>query len=84
MAGRGRAPGFHMGPEHRTKIKNSKILSKLIKFAEGDPDCGIDYQHAQVGLGLLKKVMPDLTENMIKGDQPDGTIGITFKTILEK
>ena len=84
MAGKGRQPGFHMGPEHRTKIKNSNILKNLIAFAEGDENCPIDYQRAQVGLGLMKKVMPDLTENMVKGAEKDGSIGITFKTILEK
>ena len=73
-----------MGPEHRTKIKNSKILSELIKFATGDETCVIDSAQAQVGLGLLRKVMPDLTENMIKGAEADGSIGITFKTIIEK
>jgi len=69
MAQRGRAAGFHMGPEHRSKIGKSKILGELIRFAEGEisPE---DYPPHRVtaSLGLLKKVMPDLTESMIKGD----------------
>lgn len=60
MAARGRQPGFRMGAEHRDKIKNSNILRNLIKFAEGADDCPIDAAQANVGLGLLRKVMPDL------------------------
>ena len=84
MTTRGRKAGFHMGPEHRNKISKSRILGNLIRYAEGEANCDIDYQRAQIGLGLLKKVMPDLTENMIKGSEQDGSIGVTFKTILEK
>jgi hypothetical protein len=35
-------------------------------------------------LGLLKKVMPDMTESMIKGAEEDGSIGVTFKTVYDK
>lgn len=67
-----------MGQEHRTKIANSKILSELVKFAEGKtkPD---EYPPHRVtaALGLLKKVMPDLTENMIKGDEDNPVKTVT-------
>jgi len=70
MAERGRQPGFQMGAEHRTKIGNSKIIKRLIEFAEGKE--GVDMKPHQVtaALGLLKKVMPDLqhSENDNKGD----------------
>lgn len=85
MAGKGRKAGFVMGDAHRTKIANSKILNNLIKFAEGDltPD---EYPPHRVtaALGLLKKVMPDMTETMVKGANEDGSHSITFKTIIEK
>ena len=55
---RGRKPGFQMSEEHRLKIKNSNILSKLIAFCEGDYE--MTSTRAQTALGLLKKVMPDL------------------------
>ena len=59
MAGkRGRTPGFQMGAEHRSKIANSRILSRLIGHAEGTVE--MDSTQVQAGLGLLKKVMPDL------------------------
>jgi hypothetical protein len=55
---RGREPGFQMGAEHRSKIGNSRILSRLIDHVEGK----IDLTASQVtaGLGLLRKVMPDM------------------------
>jgi len=79
MASKGRKAGFHMGPEHRAKIANSMILSNLIKFAEGEVNCPIDYQQAQVGLGLLRKVMPDMTENHNTHDVTD-----SLQDLLEK
>lgn len=59
--GRGRTAGFKMGAEHRTKIANSKILKHLIEHAEGKRE--MTRTQATVGLGLLKKVMPDMTYN---------------------
>jgi hypothetical protein len=85
MAGRGRKAGFQMGAEHRAKIANSQILKGLIDFAEGSVSPEEYPPHrVSAALGLLKKVMPDMTESMIKGSEKDGSIGITFKTIIEK
>lgn len=56
-----------MGAEHRTKIANSKILKHLIEHAEGTREMSSTQVNA--GLGLLKKVMPDMTETMMVGDQ---------------
>jgi hypothetical protein len=67
MASRGRTSGFQMGAEHRTKIGNSKILKHLIEHAEGSRD--MSSTQVTAALGLLKKVMPDMTETMIKGDE---------------
>ena len=70
----GRAAGFEMGAEHRLKIKNSQILNQLIKYALNDPTCKIkDPQRAQVGLSLLRKVMPDLAHNTHAND-PDNPL----------
>ena len=33
---RGRAPGFRMSEEHRSKIKNSCILRALIEYVQGE------------------------------------------------
>ena len=65
-ATRGRSPGFQMGEEHRTKIRNSKIVSRLISHAEGE----VDMSSTQVtaALGLLKKVMPDLAATALTGE----------------
>jgi hypothetical protein len=60
MATRGRPPGFIMSDEHRTKISNSKILNRLVAFAEGDESVQMDATRASVAMGLLNKVMPNL------------------------
>ena len=67
MAERGRPPGFRMTEEHRTKIANSQILNRLIKCAEGEIE--MTAVQASVGLGLLKKALPDLTSTTISGDE---------------
>lgn len=58
MADRGRKPGFRMSNEHRVKIKNSNILNALIEHVEGVRD--MSASQVSAGLGLLRKVMPDL------------------------
>jgi ParB-like chromosome segregation protein Spo0J len=55
---RGRAPGFRMSEEHRSKIKNSSILRALIEYFEGKRE--MSATQVSVGLRLLKKVLPDL------------------------
>lgn len=63
MSSKGRKPGFVMTDEHRTKIRNSQILNRLIGHVEGS----VEMTSSQVtaGLGLLRKVMPDLSESSI-------------------
>lgn len=56
-----------MGDEHRVKIANSNILKSLIKHVEGKQD--MSSSQVTAGIALLKKVMPDLTENTHKGDK---------------
>lgn len=58
MAGRGRKPGFTMSHEHRVKIQNSNILNALIEHVEGIRE--MSPSQVTAGLGLLRKVMPDL------------------------
>lgn len=65
--GRGREPGFQMSNEHRTKIAKSQILKVLIQHAEGKSE--LSATQVQAGLGLLKKVMPDLNSVTLSGDE---------------
>jgi hypothetical protein len=64
--GPGRTAGFRMSEAHRLKIKNSNILTALIAHVVD----GREMAPSQVtaGLGLLKKVMPDLQAMTINGD----------------
>lgn len=57
-AKRGRRPGFVMPEAHRLKIAKSNILSRLIACAEGKIE--MSPTQAQVGLGLMRKVLSDL------------------------
>jgi hypothetical protein len=47
-----------MPEEHRVKIQNSNILNALIEHATGKRE--MSSSQVTAGLGLLKKVMPDL------------------------
>jgi hypothetical protein len=66
MAKRGRSAGFKMSPEHRVKIQNSNILNALIEHAEGKRE--MTSTQVQSGLGLMKKVLPDLSSVELTGD----------------
>lgn len=48
-----------MSDEHRVKIQNSNILNALIEHVQGDRE--MSATQVSAGLGLLKKVMPDLS-----------------------
>ena len=67
MAGKkGRPAGFKMPEEHRTKIANSKIFNRLVDHAEGKIE--MTQTQVQVGLALMKKILPDLQSVSISGD----------------
>lgn len=63
---RGRKPGFKMTDEHRAKIQNSNILNALIEHVEGKRE--MSASQVSAGLGLLRKVMPDLSSAEIKSE----------------
>lgn len=67
MAARGRQPGFRMSNEHRVKIQNSNILNALIEHIEGERE--MSATQVSAGLGLLKKVLPDLAASADLGDE---------------
>jgi hypothetical protein len=63
-AKRGRTPGFAMSDEHRVKIQNSNILNALVEHVEGKRE--MSATQVSAALGLLRKVMPDLSSAEIK------------------
>jgi hypothetical protein len=66
MTERGRQPGFKMSNEHRVKIQNSNILNALIEHSLGERE--MSASQVTTGLGLLRKVLPDLSATTITGD----------------
>lgn len=65
-ARRGRVAGFRMSAEHRVKIQNSNILNALIEHVEGIRE--MSATQVTAGLGLLRKVLPDLAATADAGD----------------
>ena len=63
---------YQMSTAHRDKIKNSNILNALIEHVEGNREMSSSQVNA--GLGLLKKVMPDLQAI----DADTGKSGVTI------
>ena len=63
---RGRKPGFRMSNEHRVKIQNSNILNALIEHVEGVRE--MSATQVSAGLGLLRKVLPDLQATADAGE----------------
>ena len=74
MAERGRKPGFRMSDAHRVKIQNSNILNALIEHVEGKRE--MTGTQVTAGLGLLKKVLPDLSTVTVEGN-PDAPVHVT-------
>lgn len=62
-----------MSQEHRDKIKNSNILRALIEHVEGARE--MSATQVTAGLGLLRKVMPDLSSTESTVDH-SGEIGV--------
>lgn len=80
---RGRKPGFIMSDEHRVKIKNSNILNALIEHVEGKRE--MSGTQVTAGLGLLKKVLPDLATVEVSGPNggPIQTEDVSAAAIIE-
>lgn len=81
MADRGRPSGFKMSETHRTKISNSKIFNRLLKHAEGTLE--MSPTQVQVGLALMKKVLPDLSSVAITDHSHEGPAKLVIEWIKE-
>ena len=83
-ANSGRRPGFKMSDEHRQKIANSNVLQCLIEHAEGRRE--MKASAVTAGLGLLKKILPDVSSVELSGPEggPVQIDTITIKIIDPK
>ena len=81
MASRGRKAGFRMSDEHRVKIQNSNILNSLIEHVEGKRE--MSATQVSAGLGLLKKVLPDLSSVELSGEG-GGPLQVVIQRFSEK
>lgn len=64
---------FRMSNEHRVKIQNSNILNALIEHVDGKRE--MSATQVTAGLGLLRKVLPDLSSIALSNDG-DGPLKI--------
>ena len=71
-----------MTPEHRSKIANSQILNRLIDHHLGKLE--LSKTQVDVGLALLKKVMPDLQAIQHSGDADNPIETITRVELVAK
>lgn len=55
-----------MSNEHRVKIQNSNILTALLEHVGGERE--MSPTQVSAGLGLLKKVLPDLSSIEIEAE----------------
>ena len=79
---RGRAAGFRMSDEHRTKIKNSAVLNALIEHVEGRRE--MTATQVSAGLGLLRKCLPDLSATQVSSEGDGGPVQVViFKNLYE-
>ena len=65
-----------MSNEHRVKIQNSNIINALIEHACGERE--MSATQVSAGLGLLRKIMPDLAATTISGDEDAAPLVITW------
>lgn len=78
---RGRKPGFRMSDEHRVKIQNSNILNALIEHVEGERE--MSATQVSAGLGLLKKVLPDLSQTDVTHTHKRDATDYTREELVE-
>ncbi len=69
-----KGPQYQMGNAHRDKIKNSNILNALLEHVDGKRE--MSSTQVTAGLGLLKKVMPDMAN--ITVETHSGGLSVTL------
>lgn len=72
---------FH-DEDTRKKIQAAQIINRLMGHVLGEVD--LDAAQVSSAKTLLAKVLPDLKALEVTGNEEDGSIGITFKTVIEK
>ena len=67
-----------MSEEHRVKIQNSNILNALIEHVVGKRE--MSSTQVTAGLGLMRKVLPDLSNTVLEGPGEDGEHTVKHKS----
>jgi hypothetical protein len=79
----GRKPGYRHPEDVRKKIKGTALVNRLVDHVMADEPL-MDASQVNAAKALLAKIIPDLKAVEVSGQEGDGSIGITFKTIIEK
>lgn len=79
----GRKAGFRHNEDTRKKIQAQQIINRLMEHLMASEPV-MDASQVNAAKTLLAKTLPDLKAVEHKGSEDDGSIGITFKTVIEK
>lgn len=79
----GRQKGFRHNEDTRKKIQAQLIINRLTEHTLAD-DPIMDASQVNAAKILLAKTLPDLKAHEHSGTEDDGSIGITFKTVIER
>lgn len=69
--------------EVKKKIQASQLINRLTEHVLSETPT-MDASQVTAATRLLNKVVPDLKAVEHSGNEEDGSIGITFKTVIEK
>jgi len=67
----------------RKKIQAAQIINRLTAHVMSDEPI-MDNSQVSAAKVLLAKILPDLKAHEHSGQEGDGSIGITFKTVIER
>ena len=70
-----------MSDAHRVKIQNSNVLNALVEHVEGKRE--MSATQVSAGLGLLRKVLPDLSTVTVQGDEQGGPVTLVTRRVVD-
>lgn len=78
-----RKPGYRHHEETRMRIQAQSLINRLQDHINAEKPI-MDASQVNAAKALLNKVLPDLKAVEHSGGEEDGSIGITFKTVIER
>lgn len=70
--------------EARQKIKTTQLVNRLTDHALGNLKKPMETSQVTAALGLLKKALPDLSQQAVTGDNEGGPITVKIVTGIDR